>query len=171
MTKDFLLLFLIKARLAEVGGILRGFLPSKSKDDTDQTVSQTTSYIFHISLLPMSHRRILHDLNTGLHGGQAQEGFGQKAAGCDSWRRSDSRDNTVIPGCKKCKKVGRLGLNLAMSLLQNTTQLPGLHKEKHYLVDILTVYFAVCVAENQVLQPTSLHEESLFRLPWKHKST
>lgn len=79
----------------------------------------------------------------------------------------------TVPGGKKCKKVGRLGLNLAMRLLQHTpqTQVPGLHKEKHYLVDILTVYFDICVAKKQVLQPTSLHEEILFRLPWKHKST
>lgn len=71
------------------------------------------------------------------------------------------------------QNAGRLGLNLAMRPLQNTMQIqfPGLHEEKHYPVDILTVYFATCVAEDQVLQSTSLHEESLFRLPWKHKTT
>lgn len=71
------------------------------------------------------------------------------------------------------QKLGRLGLNLDMRPLQNTmqTQPPDLHKDKHYLVDTLTVYSAICVAEKQVLQLTSLNEESLFRLPWKHKST
>lgn len=69
------------------------------------------------------------------------------------------------------QKLGRLGLNLDMKPLQNTMQLPGLYKDKHYLVDTLTVYFTICGAENQLLQPTCLYEESLFRLPWKHKST
>lgn len=71
------------------------------------------------------------------------------------------------------QEVGRFGLNLPMRLLQNTvqTQLPGLHKEGHYLVATLTVYFAICVAEKQVLQATSLHEERLFGLSWKDKST
>lgn len=59
------------------------------------------------------------------------------------------------------QKVDRLGLSLAMRSLQNTLQIqpPGLQKEKH-LVATLTVYFAICVTESQVLQPTSLHEES-----------
>lgn len=49
------------------------------------------------------------------------------------------------------QKFGRLGPNLDMGPLQNArqAQLPGLHKDKHYFVAILTVYSAIYVAENQ----------------------
>ena len=69
------------------------------------------------------------------------------------------------------QKDGRFGLNPAVRLLQNTvwTQLPVLHKQRHYLAASLTAYFAICEVESQLSQPTCLHEGSLFWLPQKRE--
>lgn len=77
-TKDFLLLFWIKARLAKVCGILRDFFPSKSKDDTDQPNCE-----------PDHNPRISHLTAANVTKKDpacwpAPRGAGPKAAGCDS---------------------------------------------------------------------------------------
>lgn len=144
MTEDFLLLFQIKARLAEVCGILRGFFP-KSKDYTDQPNCEP------------DHKPLISHLTaanvTQKNPAQPQHRAPRWPAPRRAWAEScwivEEVTAGAIPGGKKCKKFGRLGLILAMRLLQNTpqTQVPGLHKEKHYLVDILTVYFDIYVTK------------------------
>lgn len=89
----------------------------------------------------MPCRRTLHNLNTGLHTGQPQEGFGKKAAECDSWGNSESKDDdTVISGGKKCKMLADLAWTQPWGHCKILhTQLPGLYKERHYLVATLTI--------------------------------